>query len=188
VFAGGGNPFGRALYGRVVTTTDLRLRPLRESDEAVLRDAQNVMAEDNFEFIFGLTPEASLASVIARTERARSGVMLPPGRVPATFLLAEVGGEIVGRTSIRHRLNSFLFGYGGHIGYGVLPPFRRRGYATEILRQSLVIARSVGVGRALVSCEENNEASARTIERCGGVRDPERVAGQPESIRRYWID
>lgn len=154
----------------------------------MLRDAQAVMAEDGFEFVFGLAPDVPLPTVIARLERSRTATMTAPGRVPSTFLLAEVDGEIVGRTSIRHRLNDGLFGFGGHIGYGVLPPFRRRGHATEILRQSLVIARSVGVDRALVSCDEDNEASARTIERCGGVRDPDRVAGQPDHIRRYWID
>lgn len=154
----------------------------------MLRDAQAVMAEDGFEFVFGLAPDVPLPTVIARLERSRTATMTAPGRVPSTFLLAEVDGEIVGRTSIRHRLNDGLLGFGGHIGYGVLPPFRRRGHATEILRQSLVIARSVGVDRALVSCDEDNEASARTIERCGAVRDPDRVAGQPDHIRRYWID
>ena len=63
------------------------------------------------------------------------------GHVPSTFLVADVGGVIVGRTSIRHELNEFLAREGGHIGYGVLAEHRRRGYATEILRHSLVVAR-----------------------------------------------
>jgi predicted acetyltransferase len=57
-------------------------------------------------------------------------------------LVADVAGEIVGRTSIRHQLNDFLEREGRHIGYGVLPGHRRRGYATEIPRQSLVITRA----------------------------------------------
>jgi predicted acetyltransferase len=67
---------------------------------------------------------------------------MPADRVPATFLVADVDGAIVGRVSIRHELNDHLTHFGGHIGYGVRPAHRRRGYATEILRQSLVIARA----------------------------------------------
>jgi predicted acetyltransferase len=99
-----------------------------------------------------------------------------------------VGGQIVGRTSIRHELNEFLARFGGHIGYGVLDAHRRRGHATEILRQSLVIARARGVDRVLVTCDDDNVGSATVIERCGGVFESvvEGLDGIP--IRRYWID
>jgi predicted acetyltransferase len=111
-----------------------------------------------------------------------------PDRVPASFLLAEVDGEVVGRTSIRFRLNDWLRLQGGHIGYGVLPRHRRRGHATEILRQSLVVARAHGVDRVLVTCDGDNAGSVAVIEANGGVLDPQLpLAGEPP-MRRYWID
>ena len=123
----------------------------------------------------------------------RVGTSQQAGRVPATFLVADVGGEIVGRSSIRFALNEVLAREGGHIGYAVLPWHRRRGYATEILRQSLVIARAHGVGRVLVICDEDNAGSRTVIEACGGrhesvVEDvratPSAGTGSTELLRR----
>ena len=119
----------------------------------------------------------------------RGGVNLPPGHVPSTFLFAFVGARIVGRTSIRHHLNEHLLRVGGHIGYAVVPEFRRLGYATEILRQSVVIARDqLGITRALLTCDDDNVGSIRTIEKNGGVL--ESVLTGPDldkPKRRYWI-
>ena len=106
----------------------------------------------------------------------------------SVFLVADVGGEIVGRSSVRFRLNDWLAAYGGHIGYAVLPPHRGRGVATEILRQSLVVARAGGVDRCLLTCADANLASARVIESCGGVLESVGPDEDGSPMRRYWID
>jgi predicted acetyltransferase len=122
-------------------------------------------------------------------ERAR-GENLPPDHVPSTFLFAFVDARIVGRVSIRHSLNGFLQRVGGHIGYVVVPEFRRRGYATMMLRQSVEIARTgLGINRILVTCDDDNTGSIRTIEKNGGVL--ENIISGPDlekPKRRYWID
>ena len=102
--------------------------------------------------------------------------------------MADVAGQIVGRTSIRFELNDVLLREGGHIGYGVLPQHRRRGYATEILRQSLVIVRAEGVDRVLVTCDEDNVGSRTVIESCGGKLESVVNAADGVPKRRYWID
>lgn len=119
------------------------------------------------------------------------GEQLPPDHVPSTFLFAfDDEARIVGRITIRHALNDFLFRLGGHIGYAVLPEFRRRGYATDMLRQALQIAgRDLGLRRVLLTCDDDNVGSIRTIEKNGGVL--ENVVTGPDVAtpkRRYWID
>jgi len=158
-------------------------------DEAAVRSAQAELAAEHFPFALGYQDGMRWASFVEALERFRRGVDLPGGFVPGTFLLAEVAGEIVGRASIRHELNDFLAREGGHIGYCVLAAHRRRGYATEILRQSLVVASAVGVDRALLTCDEGNVGSATVIARAGGVYEStidDTENGVPKC--RYWID
>lgn len=158
----------------------LTLRAPALADEQEVRRAHAVLAEEGFIFALGLSG-LSWRYYLHRLAEIEAGDR-SHGRVPATYLLAEVDGQLVGRTSIRFELNAELAVSGGHIGYCVLPEHRRRGYATEILRQSLEIAREHGVTRALLTCDERNKASRRVIENCGGSLE-EIVDG----LCRYWI-
>lgn len=164
----------------------LRLRPPRLRDEAAARSAHEAL--DDYAFFFDYDPDEPWAEFVHRLARTQRGIDVPAGRVPAAFLLAWIGDEIVGRSSVRFELNDYLASAGGHIGYAVLPAFRRRGIATEILRQSLVVARSHGVDDVLVTCDVDNTPSRTVIERCGGVFEST-VHDPTEGVekRRYWI-
>ncbi|MFJ9411143.1 GNAT family N-acetyltransferase [Streptomyces sp. NPDC101393] len=107
----------------------------------------------------------------------------PLGYVPCDNLWYVEGDTYLGRLGLRHRLNDFLYEYGGHIGYDVRPTARRRGHATAMLRAALLYAhREVGIDPVLVTCDDTNTASRRVIEACGGVFEDQR-----EVKLRYWI-
>jgi predicted acetyltransferase len=121
------------------------------------------------------------------TIRLPSGEVVP--KVPFSLLWLVEGEAFIGEISIRHRLNAWLLQEGGHIGYGIRPSRQGRGYGRLILRLGLDVCRDLGIERALVTCKDDNLASARIIEANGGrlenvIDDP---AGGEGRTRRYWI-
>lgn len=99
------------------------------------------------------------------------------------------GGEVVGFLSLRHALNEYLSAVGGHIGYSVRASRRQQGVAKAALALGLARARDIGLDQVMITCDEDNVGSYRTIEGAGGVLQD--ISDQTErghaSIRRYWI-
>jgi predicted acetyltransferase len=169
-------------------TPALVLRKLAPHDDRAFLRAIELTSESDPNFAHYYDPQLSFSEYLSALERAERGVQLPPDHVPSTTLFGFVEGSVVGRFMLRHTLNDFLRTKGGNIGYVVVPGHRRRGYATEMLRQGLEIARSRGLLRVLVTCDEDNLASRRTIEKCGGVfEDSFADAELRVPKRRYWI-
>jgi predicted acetyltransferase len=106
--------------------------------------------------------------------------------VPMDSYFIEREGRILGDLYIRSRLSARLEKFGGHIGYRVRPSERKRGVATTALRLALQKLASTGVERTLLTCRETNAASARVIEKCGGVR-AENSETEYGIHWRYWI-
>ena len=106
----------------------------------------------------------------------------PVGYVPGTTLWYVDGDEYLGRLAIRHRLTPNLLEVGGHIGYDVRLSARRRGHATAMLKAALPIAYDLGIDSALVTCDEDNIASAKVILHNGGIYQDSR-----SGKRRYWV-
>ena len=116
---------------------------------------------------------------------------VPEGYVVSTqfIYVREEDDKIVGMIQIRHYLNEYLEKVAGHIGYSVCPSERRRGYCTQMLKETLPYCRSLGIERLMISCLDDNEGSRRVILKNGGVYDS--TVFDPKengSVERYFID
>ena len=141
------------------------------------------LGQDWRDGIPGLDDPAGFAAYVDRVRaRALPGTPRPTGYVPDTILWFRDGATFLGRISIRHELNEVLRDVGGHIGYDVRPSARRRGHATEMLRQAKPVAQSLGIDPALVTCDVANIGSRKVILANGGVLEDERYGKL-----RFWV-
>ena len=126
--------------------------------------------------------EAFVDAVRGEADRSRP---LPADWVHATMLwlvdFSQSPPRYLGRLSIRHELTEFLRTVGGHIGYVIRPSAQRRGLGTRMLAMALPTAAAHGIENALVTCDDDNLASAKVILANGGVED----TGYRRK-RRFW--
>lgn len=105
----------------------------------------------------------------------------------STFFMVDDNDFIIGMVNIRHTLNDKLLFHGGNIGYSIRPTERGNGYAKIALFLALKECFSLGLTRVLITAEDNNVPSYRTIEALGGVME-NKVLDDGKYFRRYWID
>lgn len=126
-------------------------------------------------------------AMISRFADYSQGIGLKEDLVPhSTYWLVRDDNKILGAINIRHRLNDYLKNIGGHIGYGIRPSERRKGYATEMLGKALDIVRGMGIKSIMISCDKDNIASGKTIIKNGGVLHSE-DSDNGTIFQRYWI-
>lgn len=106
------------------------------------------------------------------------------------FLIRENDEKIVGMINLRWNLNEWMLKYGGHIGYGIRPTERRKGYNKINLYLCLLKAKEFGIDKVLLTANDDNSGSIKTIESLGGILENkvESYKKHEEMLRRYWIN
>lgn len=72
--------------------------------------------------------------------------------------------EVVGVVRIRHQEVEC----GGHIGYDISPDCRNKGYGNQILKLALEKAVKIGIKEVVLTCNIDNVASRKIIEKNNG--------------------
>jgi len=106
------------------------------------------------------------------------------------FLIRESDNKLVGMINLRWNLNEWMLTYGGHIGYGIRPTERRKGYNKINLYLCLLKAKEFGLDKVLLTASDNNLGSISTIKALGGVLENkvESYKDSNDITGRYWID
>ena len=167
--------------------------PTKEYKEQVMRYREVFLKESqSFDGCAGLEDVESYSEWINFDNRLSK--KYGESYVPSSVFLGvrEEDNKVVGIIDIRHSLSDFLYNFGGHIGYSVLPEERRKGYAKEMLRLALLEAKKIGIKRALITCDKENIASSKTIKANGGILEneveDEVSLSKSGIIQRYWIN
>ena len=135
--------------------------------------------------------DASSCDIFEKFDRYRNERGLPPNRVGEDkyWLVDDEKSFFIVEIAIRHRLNDALAQRGGHIGYGVRYSEWNRGYGTKMLALALERAKELHISPVLITCNDDNPASARVMEKNGftlGDKIMVSIDGRDYLTRRYW--
>jgi predicted acetyltransferase len=95
----------------------------------------------------------------------------------------------IGHLVIREHMTDFHKLVGGNIGYRIRKGFYNHGYATKALRMALDICKNKSMSEILITCDDDNVASIRVIEKNNGIlQDKVKVVWSSVLVRRYLIE
>ncbi|MBN2794683.1 MAG: GNAT family N-acetyltransferase [Clostridia bacterium] len=115
-----------------------------------------------------------------------SDAVLKDGFVPAELYFLVEEDKIIGAIHLRLSLNDFLLKHGGHIGYGVRPDERKKGYADLMMHLINPILEKHHLDKVLLTCDEDNIGSNKTIQKHGGILENQSFF-EGKLTNRYWI-
>lgn len=175
---------------------NLYIREINENDKKEILDMiYEVNLSDDHEKFEGLSNikkvnSDNFADFLVELKNNKNMKLYKPHLVDqTTYILVDDNNHVYGGTNIRHELNDKLLRHGGNIGYLIRPSERGHGYAKLMLKLTLDKCKELNISKVLVTCREENIASAKVIESNGGVYESSLyIEEKNETYRRYWID
>ncbi|GAA0116635.1 GNAT family N-acetyltransferase [Clostridium senegalense] len=121
--------------------------------------------EDNHVTTYAFN-DARSYDIFVKYDNYKNERNLKPNRVGASYfwLVDDEKDLFIGEISIRHNLTDALLQYGGHIGYGIRYSEWNKGYGTFMLKLALEKAKEMDISRILITCDDDNYASAKIME------------------------
>lgn len=106
------------------------------------------------------------------------------------FLIRTTDNKILGMISIRYNLTKEMLEWGGHIGYGIRPTERRKGYNKINLYLGLIEAKEkFKLDKVMLDCSADNIGSNKTIQSLGGVLERSEIDPTDNTLTNvYWIN
>ena len=113
--------------------------------------------------------EEDFEEFVTDLTNSSKGINLQDGWAPCScYWLVDDSGEVIGVIRIRHRVDSDFLQMIGHIGYEIKSSRRKEGYGRKLLELGLTEARKMGLEKVLITCDEDNIASLRIIQKFNG--------------------
>ena len=168
----------------------IKAREFTKEDKLKLLDMVNEInnLDSNFEGLSNIKKIDDYDSFLEQLEKNKHQELINPEYSPQTTFGVFDDNILVGGFNLRHTIKGELINHGGNIGYLIRPSEREKGYGTLMLELALKKAKEIGLDRVLISCREDNVASAKVIENNGGIYEnsyyDEKIK---RTYKRYWI-
>ena len=170
-------------------------------EEASLKRKDEVKEyiEEHFEYNSKIAGDSGLSREylnyeewLNNMEKYKTEETCPPERCPGHeyFLIRESDNKLIGMINLRWNLNEWMITNAGHIGYGIRPTERMKGYNKISLYLCLLKAQEIGLEKVLVTAVDGNLGSIKTIQALGGILENKIPYHKDENVLlgRYWIN
>ena len=160
--------------------------PTLDYEQSYLSYINELVDEERYPFVMDFDHQP-FSRLIQRLQNLAAGVAVPAGAViNHTYWLVE-NSELIGVANLRPLLTPAIEHIGGHIGLGIRPTFRGKGYSKILLQSTLEKASGFGLKEVSVHAYKNNHASVAMLESCGAALDSSVADNSGETIQRFII-
>ncbi len=161
----------------------LLVSPSLKYQTSYLEYIEELKDEERYPFSLDF-PHHDFPALLQRLENFKLGIDVPRGYVQSFTYWMIKDRRIIGVSNFRPDLTPELARCGGHIGMGVRPSERGNGLGNLLLKLTLEKAKEYGLRELHIHCYQNNVASNKAIQHCGGqLIDSLEIDGAP--INRY---